>query len=97
MEKEIFRHKEIIDNAIVIFLENEECWNNYYNREVKKQEGSTSYEMLSEKDYKSMIRSFEDHQHVYNDTQKYSKIKIKNDTESWKRVYGTIKQLSKHE
>src|SRR5579862_2455130 len=89
IEKEIFRHKEIVDNAIVIFLENKECWNNYYNREVKKQIGSTSYEMLSEKDYKSMAKTFEDHQHVYNDTQKYSKIEIKNDTESWKRVYGT--------
>ena len=53
--------------------------------------------MLSEKDYKSMVKSFEDHQHVYNDTQKYSKVEIKNDTESWKRVYETIKQLSKHE
>ena len=94
MKKEIFRYKGIIDNAIVIFLENKECWNNYYNREIKKEMESTSYEMLSEKDYKSMVKSFKDHQHVYKDTQKYSQIEIRNDTESWKRVYETITQLS---
>ena len=48
--------------------------------------------MLSEKDYKSMVKSFKDNQHVYNDTQKYSQIEIKNDTESWKKVYETIKR-----
>jgi uridine kinase len=36
MEKEIFKYKEIIDNAIVIFLENKNCWNNYINRETRK-------------------------------------------------------------
>ena len=35
MEKEIFKYKTIIENAIVIFLKNENCWNNYYNRESK--------------------------------------------------------------
>jgi hypothetical protein len=36
LEKEIFKYKDIIDNAIVIFLENDECWENYINRENHK-------------------------------------------------------------
>ena len=45
-------------------------WENYI-----EEEGSTPYEILIEKDYKSMVKSFKDHQHVYNNTQKYSNIK----------------------
>lgn len=37
MEKEIFEYKDItIDNAIVIFLENDNSWKNYIERETKK-------------------------------------------------------------
>jgi thymidylate kinase len=92
MEKEIFKYKEIIDNAIVIFLENEECWNNYYNREIKKNNES-SYKMLNEKEYRSMVKSFAENQDVYEDTRKYKKIEIRNDDESWEKVYKAIETL----
>jgi thymidylate kinase len=97
MEQEIFKYKEIIDNAIVIFLENDECWNNYYNREIRKgNEGHcTSYQMLNEKEYLSMVNSFKENQNIYDNTKNYQNIKIKNDNESWKKVYGTIKQLAR--
>src|SRR5436190_19205184 len=36
IEEEIFKYKEIMDNAIVIFLENDECWKNYEKREYSK-------------------------------------------------------------
>ncbi|RIA93532.1 hypothetical protein C1645_735475 [Glomus cerebriforme] len=63
MEKEIFKYKEIIDNAIVIFLENKECWNNYIGRETKKSSGEhkASYETLNEKEYMDMIKMFKEH------------------------------------
>ena len=95
MEHEIFNYKEIIDNAIVIFLENDECWNNYYNRKVKKGNNGhcTSYQILNENEYLSMVKSFKENQHIYDNTKKYKNIKIKNDSESWKKVYRSIKQL----
>jgi thymidylate kinase len=96
MEQEIFNFKEIIDNAIVIFLENDECWSNYYNRETRKgNEGHhTSYQTLNEKVYLSMVKSFKENQHIYENTKRYRNIKIKNDSESWKKVYKVIKQLA---
>ncbi|EXX64609.1 hypothetical protein GLOIN_2v1791704 [Rhizophagus irregularis DAOM 181602=DAOM 197198] len=39
MEQEIFKYKDIIDNATVIFLENDVCWKNYIERETKKSNG----------------------------------------------------------
>src|SRR5215469_7645507 len=77
MEHEIFNYKEIIDNAIVIFLENDECWNNYYNREIKKgNEGHrTLYNTLSQKEYLSMVKSFKENQSIYDNTKRYKKIK----------------------
>jgi len=62
IEREIFNYKEIIDNAIVIFLENDESWNNYYNRENRKENKGhvTSYQILNEKEYLSMAKSFKE-------------------------------------
>ena len=99
LEKEIFRYKDIIDNAIVIFLENDECWENYRNREEnkKKQGYQTSYGMLNEESYRDMVNSFKRCQDIYNDTEKYKKIQIKNDNESWEKVYDAIRELSKKE
>ncbi|RIA79866.1 hypothetical protein C1645_839741 [Glomus cerebriforme] len=63
MEKEIFKYKDIIDNAIVIFLENKECWNNYIGRETKKSnEGhKASYETLNKEEYRNMVEMFKEH------------------------------------
>jgi len=36
IEEEVFKYKEILDNAIVIFLENDKCWENYIGRENNK-------------------------------------------------------------
>ncbi|PKC55547.1 hypothetical protein RhiirA1_503166 [Rhizophagus irregularis] len=60
MEKEIFKYKDIIDNAIIIFLENKECWNNYIERETKKSNKGhkTSYETLNEEEYMDMNTSY---------------------------------------
>ena len=92
MEKEIFKYKEIIDSAIVIFLENDDCWKNYIKRE-KESNKETSYEMLEEESYRSMVESFKLYQDLYEDTKRYKQIKIKNDDESWKRVYEEILKL----
>jgi thymidylate kinase len=95
MEKEIFRHKEIIDNAIVIFLKNKNCWNNYIDRETKKNDEGhkSSWETLSEEKYMDMVNMFREHQTVYNDTEKYKKIEIKNDNKSWRKIYQEIKKF----
>ncbi|RIA83377.1 hypothetical protein C1645_833913, partial [Glomus cerebriforme] len=63
MEKEIFKYKDIIDNTIVIFLENKECWNNYIGRETKKsnEKHKVSYETLNEKEYRDMVKMFKEH------------------------------------
>ncbi|RIA84054.1 hypothetical protein C1645_880163 [Glomus cerebriforme] len=55
--------KDIIDNAIVIFLENKECWNNYIGRKTKKSnEGhKASYETLNEEEYGNMVKMFKEH------------------------------------
>ena len=89
MEKEIFRYKDIIDNAVVIFLENDECWKNYIGRETKKngKGHKSSYNTLNEEEYMDMVRMFKENQDVYENREKYRNIKIKNDNKSWKKVY----------
>ena len=65
IEREIFKHKELLDNAIVIFLENDKCWKNYIKRETKK-EHTSSYQTLNKKEYKQMVKSFaENYQKLY--------------------------------
>src|ERR1700722_12018505 len=95
MEKEIFKYKDIIDNAMVIYLENKECWSNYIGRETKKNnEGhKTSYNTLDEESYMDMMEMFKKHQNIYENTEKYKKVKIKNDDKSWKKVYKQIKNM----
>lgn len=99
MEEEIFKYKDIIDNAIVIFLENKQCWNNYYNRETKKDNGGhkSSYETLKEKEYLDMVKMFKEHQVIYENKKKYKAVEIKNDRESWKRIYNQIVRFIKDE
>ena len=88
IEQEIFRYKEVIDNAIVIFLENDKCWKNYIKRENKKLI-PTSYNTLTKKEYQQMVQSFTQN---YKKLYKHStKVQIKNDEKSWKRVYDEIK------
>jgi thymidylate kinase len=60
MEEEIFKYKNIIDNAIVIFLENKKCWKNYIGRESKKssKDGKSSYNTLKEEEYMDMVKMF---------------------------------------
>jgi thymidylate kinase len=95
MEKEIFKYKDIIDNAIVIFLENKECWNNYIGRETKKNNKGhkSSYKTLKEDEYMDMVKMFKKHQNIYEDTKRYKTARIKNDDRSWKKVYKRIKDL----
>ncbi|EXX61361.1 hypothetical protein RirG_171850 [Rhizophagus irregularis DAOM 197198w] len=95
MEKEIFKYKDIMDNAVIIFLENKECWNNYIGRETKKSnEGhKTSYETLNEEEYMDMVKMFKEHQNIYENKGKYKRIKIKNDDKSWKKVYKRVEKL----
>jgi thymidylate kinase len=99
MEKEIFKYKHIIDNAIVIYLEkdDETCWKNYYNREIKKKDKdhNTLYKMLNRKEYLEMKESFELYQNIYEDTKRYKKVEVLNDEKSWEKVYKTILELSK--
>ncbi|PKY61526.1 hypothetical protein RhiirA4_486639, partial [Rhizophagus irregularis] len=85
---------DIIDNAIVIFLENKECWNNYIGRETKKSnEGhKSSYDTLNKEKYMDMVKMFKDHQEIYENREKYKNIKIKNNDKSWKKVYKEIKE-----
>ncbi|GBC29398.2 zinc knuckle protein [Rhizophagus irregularis DAOM 181602=DAOM 197198] len=95
MEKEIFKYKDIIDNAVVIFLENDECWKNYIGRETKKSEKGhkSSYDTLNEEEYMDMVKMFKEYQNVYENEEKYRNIKIKNDNESWKKVYKQVEIL----
>lgn len=94
MEKEIFRYKGTIDKSIVMFLENDECWKNYIGREMKKNiEGhKTSYDILKKEEYMDMVRMFKENQNVYKDTERYSRIKIRNDKDSWRKVYKEIEK-----
>jgi hypothetical protein len=94
MEKEIFRYKKLIDEAIVVFLENDKCWENYIGRETKKGNGGhkSSYDTLKEGEYMDMVKMFKEHQNIYMGTKKYSKVKIKNDKKSWEKVYKEIKK-----
>ncbi|CAB4431066.1 unnamed protein product [Rhizophagus irregularis] len=97
MEKEIFKYKDIIDNAIVIFLENDNCWNNYINRETKKNNGGhkSSYNTLNREEYMDMVRMFKEHQNVYENKEKYKNVEIRNDNTSWRNVYKQIEKLLK--
>ncbi|CAB4443572.1 unnamed protein product [Rhizophagus irregularis] len=99
MEKEIFRYKDIIDNAVVIFLENDECWKNYIGRETKKsgKGHKSSYNTLNEEEYMDMVRMFKEYQNVYENEGKYRSIKIKNDDKSWKKVYKWVKGFLEQE
>ena len=97
LDREIFKYKEIIDCATVIFLENENSWNNYYERESKVDTNKLSYPIMSKEDYKSMEKSFKEFQSIYRDTKKYRNIKIRNDSISWEKVYKAIKELSDEE
>ena len=95
IEEEIFKYKEIMDNAIVIFLENEECWKNYERREnSKKNQGhKTSYPILTKDQYMEMVTAFKNnYKKMY---KKVEEVKIYNDTESWKRVYKIIEKQIK--
>jgi hypothetical protein len=95
MEKEIFKYKDIIDNAVIIFLENDECWKNYIGRETKKSEKGhkSSYNTLNEEEYMDMVKMFREYQNVYENGEKYRNIKIKNDNKSWKKVYKQVEIL----
>ncbi|GET59962.1 enzymatic polyprotein, putative [Rhizophagus irregularis DAOM 181602=DAOM 197198] len=93
MEKEIFRLKETIDKSIVIFLEKDGdvCWKNYIGRETKKTEKS-SYPTLKKDEYLDMVRMFEENQGVYKDTKRYSRVKVKNDNSSWRKVFKEVEK-----
>ncbi|CAB4418771.1 unnamed protein product [Rhizophagus irregularis] len=95
MEKEIFKYKDIIDNAVVIFLENDECWKNYIGRETKKsgKGHKSSYNTLNEEEYMDMVRMFKEYQNVYENGEKYRNMKIKNNNKSWKKVYKQVEIL----
>ncbi|GET01554.1 hypothetical protein GLOIN_2v1791704 [Rhizophagus clarus] len=84
MEREIFRYENIIENAIVIFLENKRCWENYIKRETKKSgEGhKASYDTLNKEEYMDMVRMFKDYQNIYERNKKYKRVEIRNDNES---------------
>ena len=93
--QEVFKYKDIIDNAIVIFLENEKCWKNYIGRETKKVEGApkTSYETLSKDQYMDMVHMFKEHQNVYSETRCYANIEIGNNSYDWKNVYKQVEKF----
>ncbi|GBC40100.1 1-phosphatidylinositol 4,5-bisphosphate phosphodiesterase-like [Rhizophagus irregularis DAOM 181602=DAOM 197198] len=93
MEKEIFRLKETIDKSIVIFLEKDGdvCWKNYIGRETKKTEKS-SYPTLRKNEYLDMVKMFEENQSVYKDTKRYSRVKVKNDDNSWRKVFKEVEK-----
>ncbi|GBB97342.1 hypothetical protein RclHR1_02970017 [Rhizophagus clarus] len=82
MKEEIFRYKDIIDNAIVIFLENKSCWENYYKRETKKDNGrhKSSYETLKKGEYLDMLdllrMNINKYNEVYENINKYPKYQI---------------------
>ena len=92
MEQEIVKYKDIIDNAIIIFLENEMCWKNYIGRELKK-EYKSSYESLKENEYMEMVESIKENQIIYEEKKKYKALKIQNDNKSWKVVYNEILKI----
>ena len=95
MESEILKYKDIIDNAIVVFLKNEKSWENYIGRESKKNgEGhKSSYETLKKEEYMEMVDAFENYQFMYEDTRRYDGIEIANDNKSWEKVYKSIKEF----
>jgi hypothetical protein len=43
--------------------------------------------MLKEEEYTDMVRMLKENQNLYKDMKRYSKVKIKNDKYSWKKVY----------
>ena len=93
MEEEIFRYKDIIDNAIIIFLKNKQSWNNYYEREKKII--NLSYEMMNKDVYIEMENMFKKYQSLYDGNTKYSQVEIKNDNHSWKNVYKEVEKYLK--
>ena len=97
MDQEIFKYKDIIDNAIVIFLENDDCWQNYYKRETKKDDGGhkSSYDTLNKDQYMEMVRTFKKYQNIYECKKRYKPIKIQNDNKSWKIVYNQVLKFIK--
>lgn len=80
----------------MIFLEKDSnvYWKNYIGRETKKTEKS-SYETLKKDEYLDMVKMFKDNQDVYKDTKRYSRVKVKNDETSWKKVYNEIEKHRK--
>ena len=53
---EIFQYENIIENAIIIFLENKKRWENYIGKETKKSEEGhkASYDTLNKEEYMDM-------------------------------------------
>ncbi|CAB4439642.1 unnamed protein product [Rhizophagus irregularis] len=93
MEGEIFKYKNLIDNAIVIFLENDKCWENYIGRETGKSSTGhqASYATLNKEEYMDMVKMFKQHQNVYENKNKYKSIKIQNDDKNLK--YENINEV----
>jgi flagellar motor switch protein FliG len=53
--------------------------------------------MLKKNEYLSMVKSFKENQIIYEDTERYTQVKIKNDDKSWKKVYNEIRKLAQDE
>ena len=94
----MFKYKDIIDNAIVIFLENDTCWKYYIGRENKQSndEHKSSYKTLKEHEYMEMVKMFKEYQTIYENKKKYKAVKIQNDDKSWKIVYNEILKIIKN-
>ena len=99
MDQEIFKYKDIIDNAVKMFLENDKCWENYYKRETKKDDGGhkSSYNTLNKEEYMDMVKMFKKYQNIYEDKKLYKAVKIQNDDKSWRNVYKEILKIIKNE
>jgi dTMP kinase len=88
IEIEIFRYKEIIDNAIVIFLNNNQAWKNYIRRE-NLPEKYKSFPSMKKHEYKQMEESFLKNSHLL--YKNFKEFKVKNDSYSWEPIYQHIK------
>ena len=53
--------------------------------------------MLKKEEYLDMKEMFKEHQIIYDNKNKYKAVEIKNDQESWKRVYNSIVRIIKNE
>ena len=40
-----------------------------------------------------MVNSFKECQDIYDDTERYKKVQIKNDNKSWEKVYHEVKKF----